>query len=125
MRILRQKIFSLFGMNMLDFLKEVENSNYSNKNKELQDNTIGWYSTYEVFEKGITYKNSSNIKDILKNLESKISEVLRKNNLGTSKDWSLYVVYLEKQGNNLFISFGLENPKRKDKNKALSFSLKI
>lgn len=125
MRIFRQKIFSLFGMNMLDFLKEVENSNYSNKNKELQDNTIGWYSTYEVFKKGITYKNSSNIKDILKNLESKISEVLRKNNLGTSKDWSLYVVYLEKQGNNLFISFGLENLKRKDKNKAFSFSLKI
>ena len=125
MIILRQKIFSLFGMNMLDFLKEVENSNYSNKNKELQDNTIGWYSTYEVFKNGITYKNSSNIKDILKNLESKISEVLRKNNLGTSKDWSLYVVYLEKQGNNLFISFGLENPKRKDKYKAFSFSLKI
>lgn len=105
-----QRQYSIFGFSkigLLDFFKLVDKCEYPNVSGDLGENTIGWESTYSVIPE-ISSKQSKKVKEVLKNLEKELGEIIKKNNLGSVDNWELYVVYLEKVKDKLMISFGLE-----------------
>jgi hypothetical protein len=105
-----QRQFSIFGFSKIDllgFFKLVDGCKYPNVSKDLGENTIGWESTYNVIS-NISSKQSKKVKDVLGDLEKELGDIIKKNNLGSVDNWELYVVYLEKVGGKLVISFGLE-----------------